>query len=90
MRCGVLLLLLLLLLLPLQLSAVSGCFVRRLQLLEEFNMLMPAMQRSDAVAGYFRCGHHQQQCGNTFLVYAASALASKHALLGASQLRGCS
>jgi hypothetical protein len=38
----------------LQLSAVSSAFVRRLQLLEEVNMLMPAMQRSEAVAGYFR------------------------------------
>jgi hypothetical protein len=37
-----------------QLSAVSGIFVRRLQLLEDVNMLMPAMMRSEAVAGYFR------------------------------------
>jgi len=37
-----------------QLSVVSSSFVRRLQLLEEFNMLMSAMQRSEAVVGYFR------------------------------------
>jgi hypothetical protein len=43
------------LLLCLQLSAVSGGYTRRLRLLEDFNMLMPALQRSEAVAGYFRC-----------------------------------
>jgi predicted histidine transporter YuiF (NhaC family) len=49
-----LLLLLLLVVVSLQLSAVSGGYTRRLRLLEDFNMLMPALQRSEAVAGYFR------------------------------------